>query len=69
MHADIVEVADDIVVPEPDNFISISVERRIPLHVPKRPGMLRSIDFNDQHRFRTKEIGDVACNGNLPTKF
>ncbi|ESX22255.1 hypothetical protein X747_27445 [Mesorhizobium sp. LNJC384A00] len=67
MLADIVDVADDVVIPEPQDGPAILFEVRCPRITGSRAGvrMLGAIDFDDQLLLRASEIDDVGGNRKL----
>ena len=69
--ADIVDIADDVVVPEAQDGPAVLFKSGASCLVVDgifRGGMLRAVDLDDQLLRGTGEIDDVACDRDLPAK-
>jgi len=71
MHADIVDILQDIVVPEAENSPAIRFKAtgaNLIIGLIALVGMLRAVYFNDKLFRRTGEINDVTGDGQLATE-
>lgn len=68
--ADIVDVAQDIVVPELQDGPAVLFQALCPDGIGEFPriGMLRTIHLNDELFRRTGKVGDIASDWKLPAK-
>ncbi|OHV71879.1 hypothetical protein LCM4576_19125 [Mesorhizobium sp. LCM 4576] len=63
MLANIIDVANDIVVPESQNGPAIFLQSRCPRLIPCNGisfSVLRSVDLNDELLLRTSEVYDIS---------
>ena len=68
MLADILDVANDVVIPEPQDGPAILFEPRCPRFFTGSIPMLGAVDFDDQLLLRTSKVDDVAGNRKLPSE-
>ncbi len=70
--SDTVDIANDVVIPKPQNFeiavVQIRVSRRIATKV-WRHGVLAAIDFDHQTRRIADKIDNELINRRLPTEM
>src|SRR5690606_1870245 len=68
LRAHSVDVADHVVVPEPEHLETARAEMRVAHLIPHRFRMLPAIHLNDQLRPKTDEVEDIAVERILPAE-
>ncbi len=67
--ADIIEMLQDLVVPEAQDAKTFGAEEGVTMKVVEAVAMLAAIDLNDQSGFEADEIEDVATQWHLAAEF
>ena len=69
MTADIVEMLQDLVVPEAQDAEAFGAEEGVTIKVVEAVAVLAAVDLNDEPGFEADEIEDVAEQRNLAAEF
>jgi len=66
---DTLQVRKHVIVPEAHHAKIVLSEPAVTFNVSRRPGMLAAVHFNNQPRFKAKEVRYIRPNWNLAPKL